>query len=138
MNSIVEVSNLHFKYPTRDKATLQIPHFQIQKGEKVFLFGPSGKGKTTFLEVLSGILIPTGGRVQVLGQNLAELSASGRDHFRGLHLGYIFQSFNLIPYLTVRENIELPIRLLKHNEKVVANLSSNIKDFSERLGIAEI
>lgn len=138
MQSIIDISNLEFRYPSRDKAVLKIPSFQIHKGEKVFLYGPSGTGKTTLLEIISGVLVANTGIVQVLGQNLGELTAAKRDAFRGTHLGYIFQSFNLIPYLTVRENIELPILLLPHKNLQRSDLKSNVEMLVDRLGIKDI
>ena len=86
---------------------LSIPSLEIQRGERIFIYGPSGSGKTTLLGLLAGVLPPQQGKIEVLGQDLARLSPSQRDTFRGNHLGYIFQMFNLIPYLTVQDNILL-------------------------------
>jgi putative ABC transport system ATP-binding protein len=88
-----------------------ISDLAIARGETVFLHGPSGSGKTTLLGLLAGVLRATEGRVQILGTDLTRLSSGGRDAFRAQHLGYVFQQFNLIPYLSVRENILLPVRL---------------------------
>ncbi len=90
---------------------LDIPALDVGRGESVFLYGPSGSGKTTLLGVLAGVLRPSAGEVRVLGTDLARLSAGARDAFRAEHIGYVFQMFNLIPYLSVRENITLPCRL---------------------------
>ena len=90
---------------------LDVPELRIDRGERIFLFGPSGSGKTTLLGVLAGVLAPTSGSVRILGNDLSEMSPGGRDGYRAEHLGYIFQMFNLIPYLTVLENITLPCRL---------------------------
>jgi len=111
MSKLIEVTNLQYRYANAAHDTLQIPEFSIQKGERVYLYGPSGSGKTTLLEILAGILKVEQGEVKILDRNLASLSESERDHFRAEHLGYIFQSFNLIPYLSVQENIELPLHL---------------------------
>lgn len=88
-----------------------IDHWKVDKGEKVFLYGPSGTGKSTLLETLAGVLVPQKGVVQILGEDLHQLTSAQRDHFRALHMGYIFQSFNLIPYLNIEENILLPLKL---------------------------
>jgi putative ABC transport system ATP-binding protein len=77
-------------------------------GETLFLKGPSGSGKTTLLGLLGGVQKPNRGSIRLLGQELTELSAGARDHFRVDHTGYIFQQFNLLPFLSVRENVELP------------------------------
>jgi putative ABC transport system ATP-binding protein len=106
----VELHDVRFAYrggPT----ILDIPALRIARGERVFLHGPSGSGKTTLLGLLAGVLAPSVGRVEVLGTDLGRLSGADRDRFRAAHVGYVFQMFNLIPYLSVRENITLPCRL---------------------------
>jgi putative ABC transport system ATP-binding protein len=92
------------------KPVVTIPKFEVDQGERLFLFGPSGSGKTTLLGLISGVLEPWKGAIEVLDQNLVPLKPAERDAFRGTRLGYIFQLFNLIPYLNVRENITLPCR----------------------------
>jgi putative ABC transport system ATP-binding protein len=90
---------------------LDIAQLTIARGETVFLHGPSGSGKTTLLGVLAGVLRATAGEVRLLGTDISALGSGARDAFRARHLGYVFQMFNLIPYLSVRENILLPVRL---------------------------
>lgn len=92
---------------------LNIHDLRIARGERVFLHGPSGSGKTTLLGLLAGVLVPTAGRVEIMGTDVAALSGGARDAFRAAHIGYVFQMFNLIPYLNVRDNITLPCRLSK-------------------------
>ena len=82
-------------------------------GESLFLKGPSGSGKTTLLGLLGGVQKPNRGSIQLLDQDLSTLSASARDRFRVDHTGYIFQQFNLLPFLSVRENVELPCHFSK-------------------------
>lgn len=106
----VELSQLRFAY-RNGRDVLNIEQLVIARGERVFLHGPSGSGKTTLLGLLAGVLQPTSGHVKVLGRDFATMSSGARDAFRARHLGYVFQMFNLIPYLPVRENILLPIRL---------------------------
>ena len=106
----VEFSSVRFAYRA-GKDVLSIDHLRIARGETVFLHGPSGSGKTTLLGVLAGVLQATSGAVNILGTNFTTLSGGARDAFRARHLGYVFQMFNLIPYLSVRENILLPVRL---------------------------
>ncbi len=90
---------------------LDIEELQVARGEQLFLHGPSGSGKTTLLGLLAGVLKPTHGQVRVLDTDLGALSSAARDRFRAARLGYVFQMFNLIPYLSVRDNITLPVRL---------------------------
>jgi putative ABC transport system ATP-binding protein len=106
----VQIRDVEFSY-IRECPILSIPELVIPTGRRVFLHGPSGSGKTTLLSLISGILLAPEGNVTVLGQELTRLSASARDQLRGSQIGYIFQGFNLIPYLTVAENIALPCNL---------------------------
>jgi putative ABC transport system ATP-binding protein len=106
----VSCRDLRFAY-RHGRDVIDIPDLTIARGERVFLFGPSGSGKTTLLGLLAGVLRPTAGDLHVLGTDLAHLTASRRDAFRAVHIGYVFQMFNLIPYLSVRDNITLACRL---------------------------
>ena len=110
VKSAVCLQDVRFSY-RKNRPVLDIPTLTIGQGESVFVYGPSGSGKTTLLGLLAGILRADSGSIQALGHNLSRMSSSQRDHFRGSHIGYIFQMFNLIPYLTVEENIGLPCRL---------------------------
>ena len=103
----IEISDLEFAWPGK-APILDIPALRIARGERVFLRGPSGSGKSTLLGLLGGVLTPARGEVSLLGTEISALSASARDRFRGEHLGFIFQMFNLIPYLSVLENVLLP------------------------------
>lgn len=106
----VAFHEVRFAYPG-GASVLDIPALHVARGERLFLHGPSGSGKTTLLGLVAGVLAPTSGRVQVLGQELGAMGSAQRDRFRAAHIGYVFQMFNLIPYLSVRENITLPVRL---------------------------
>jgi putative ABC transport system ATP-binding protein len=105
--SLIELHGLSFAWPGQP-ALLDIPAFTLQAGESLFLKGPSGSGKTTLLGLLGGVHLPASGSVRLLGQDLGELGQAARDRFRVDHTGYIFQQFNLLPFLSVRENVELP------------------------------
>ena len=92
----------------------------ITKGEFVALMGPSGSGKSTLLHLIAAMDRPTSGDITVLGENLRSLSDRAIAHWRNEHIGFIFQSFNLIPVLTAIENVELPLKLtnLKKKERM--------------------
>ena len=107
MSTVIEIKDLSFSYNDL-RPVLQIPHLSFTKNETVFLFGASGSGKTTLLEILAGVVTGQKGDVEMLGQKTQSMSGTARDQFRAKHIGYIFQQFNLIPYLTVKENILLP------------------------------
>jgi len=103
----IRASKLLFAWPGK-APVIDIEGFSVARGERVFLRGPSGSGKSTLLGLLGGVLTPARGEVSLLGTEISALSASARDRFRGEHLGFIFQMFNLIPYLSVLENVLLP------------------------------
>jgi putative ABC transport system ATP-binding protein len=96
---------------TRGRTVLHVPALRVERAEKLFIYGPSGSGKTTLLGLIAGVLRADSGTVDVLGSDLTRLSNHQRDGMRAAHIGYIFQMFNLIPYLSVEENILLPCRL---------------------------
>src|ERR1700739_1337746 len=90
---------------------------EIHRGEFVALMGPSGSGKSTLLHLIAAMDKPTDGRIEVLGANLREMSDGEIAHWRNEHIGFIFQSFNLIPVLTALENVELPLKLTRLSRK---------------------
>ncbi|MCL5042386.1 MAG: ATP-binding cassette domain-containing protein [Gammaproteobacteria bacterium] len=106
---VIELTHITYAWPGQP-TLLDIGQLVLQPGDKVFLKGPSGSGKTTLLGLLGGVYLPASGKIQLLGQNLAQLSSVRRDRFRADHTGYIFQMFNLLPYLSVVENVVLPCR----------------------------
>jgi putative ABC transport system ATP-binding protein len=116
MNYAVDIENLSFSYRP-PKTVLKIAELTIAKGERIFLHGPSGSGKTTLLGIMAGVLKANQGSVKVLGQDLTRMSGPARDALRGAHIGYIFQMFNLIPYLNVLDNIMLPCRISHERQR---------------------
>ncbi|HEY0969423.1 MAG TPA: ABC transporter ATP-binding protein [Gemmatimonadales bacterium] len=116
---------------------LDIPELRVARGERVFINGPSGSGKTTLLGLLAGVLRATSGSVQALGRDLSSMSGAERDAFRAEHVGYVFQMFNLIPYLSVRENITLPARLhaARRARIPAGDADAEARRLAERLGI---
>ena len=105
----IQLQHLRYAWP-QQAALLDIASFAVLRGERVFLHGPSGSGKSTLLGLLGGVLQAASGDVGVLGQNFTALSAPQRDHYRAAHIGFIFQQFNLLPYLPVIDNVLLPLR----------------------------
>ena len=84
---------------------------QVRKGEFVAIMGPSGSGKSTLLHILGGVEVPTSGQVLIEGQDLAAMNDDGRTILRRQRLGFVFQSFNLLPAFTGEENVSLPLEL---------------------------
>ncbi|HEX6735601.1 MAG TPA: ATP-binding cassette domain-containing protein [Azonexus sp.] len=106
----IRIDDLAFRWRRGGPLCVRLAQLTLAAGRSLFLHGPSGAGKTTLLNLIGGVLLPERGSVELLGQPLAGLSAAGRDAFRADHLGFVFQQFNLIPYLSVRDNVLLPCR----------------------------
>ena len=106
---ILDIKNVCFRWKNSGSLLLNLPEFKIEKHDHVFLQGPSGSGKSTLLGLVGGILVSESGTLKVLGQDIQNLSRSGRDSFRVDHIGFIFQLFNLLPYLSIEENVMLPL-----------------------------
>ena len=106
----IEISDLHFAWPGDVEPALKIANLQIHHGERIFIQGPSGSGKSTLLNLFAGVVIPQKGVVQINDCRINTLNGAERDRYRADHIGYIHQMFNLIPYLSVIENVTLPCR----------------------------
>mgnify|MGYP001793219806 CR=1 FL=1 len=134
----LQIEGLAFGW-TKGEALLNIPALTIKAGERVFLEGPSGCGKSTLLSLISGVTPSQGGTLHVLDTDITALSAAKRDAFRANRLGIIFQLFNLVPYLSVIDNILLPCRFSPARAKRAVAERGSIKeaaaDLLGRLGL---
>ncbi len=115
MEKIINVQHLSKSYGTRNNkvTVLNDLNFTVEKGEFVGIMGPSGAGKTTLMNILSTILLPTMGSVKIAGADITQMRESRLTDFRREKLGFIFQDFNLIDSLTVKDNIILPLTVSK-------------------------
>jgi len=131
---VLQVDHLLFRWhPTRPPC-LDIEHLAVQAGERIFLHGPSGSGKSTLLGLLGGVLVPERGQVTALGQEVSALDGAARDRFRVDHIGFVFQQFNLVPYLSVLDNVLLPCRFSAHRAaRALANSDGDLRDEARRL-----
>ena len=104
---IIEIRDLQFTWRGQSTPTLDIGLLTVSPGERIFIHGPSGSGKSTLLGLLGGVLVPERGTISVLGSDLRRMPAAARDRFRSDHVGFVFQLFNLVPYLPVLDNVML-------------------------------
>lgn len=127
MSSMIQLENLCKRYKMADSeiTVLQNLDLSVQAQERVAIIGPSGSGKTTLLLILTGLETPSDGKIVIAGQSLAGMSGDDRADLRREHIGIVFQSFHLIPSLTARENVALPLE--------IAGIGSSRKRASEML-----
>jgi putative ABC transport system ATP-binding protein len=112
-------------------------NLEIHSGEFVTLMGPSGSGKSTLLHLIAAMDYPTSGEISVLGENLRALSDGQIAHWRNENIGFVFQSFNLIPVLTALENVELPLKLTnlkKQERRDHASTALKLVGLGDRMG----
>lgn len=123
--TMIDIFNLKYKWPGQEDLLLNIQKLHLTQGQKIFIQGSSGSGKTTLLNIIGGVLLPQSGAITILGTDISRLNTRQRDTFRADHTGFIFQQFNLVPYLSVLENVLLPCwfskikiqRIFKDNSK---------------------
>lgn len=110
---MIKIENLSKIYNTKKDSVVALSEvsLSIERGEFVSIVGPSGSGKTTLLLCLGGLIHPTRGKVQIEGVSIYDLDVRKRATFRLQNLGFVFQTFNLIPYLTALENVQIPLSL---------------------------
>lgn len=135
-STIITISGLTKQFPIGDKpfTALENINLDFQKGEFTGLVGPSGSGKTTLLNIIGSLDAPTEGSAVVLGQSISDLSHSQASQLRNQSLGFIFQTFNLLPVYTVYENVEFPLLLLKIPAK---RRNKMVRHALEAVGLSE-
>lgn len=138
---MLSLNQLRFQYPNQLRPMIDIPSLTLAKGENLFLHGQSGSGKSTLLNLVSGVLSPNSGSITLLETDLGALSQSKKDAFRANHIGFIFQNFNLIPYLNAEQNTLLGCHFSKSRKnKAIAkygNLSHAAHAILASLGLSE-
>jgi putative ABC transport system ATP-binding protein len=139
VSPVIDLEDVRFAWPGHNAFALQIAHFAVERGQKLLLVGPSGSGKSTLLSLISGIVVPNRGHVRVVDTDLGALGSAARDAFRAAHLGIIFQMFNLVPYLSVLDNVLLPISFAPtRRARALANggtVESEARRLLEHLGL---
>ncbi len=114
--AVIDIDGLRFRWRAGGAPVLDIEVLRVGRGERLFVEGPSGSGKSTLLSLLAGVIVPQQGSLRILGERLEAMSGAARDRYRADHVGYIFQLFNLVPYLSMVENVTLPCRFSTRRE----------------------
>ncbi|ANS86611.1 ABC transporter ATP-binding protein [Vibrio scophthalmi] len=136
-SKVIALQQVEFTWPGGDKPTLAIEKLDVHRGEHLFIKGPSGCGKSTLLGLLTGINQAQQGSVTILGEDQGQLSSRQRDRFRADNIGYIFQQFNLLPYLSVIENVILPCQFsAQRKQRVEVDLALRAQDLLEKLHLS--
>lgn len=132
LSKVIELKQVSYTWAGNQSPTLAIEHLNVHRGEHLFIKGPSGCGKSTLLGLLTGINQAQSGIVEVLGKDLNQLNSRQRDRFRADNIGYIFQQFNLLPYLTVVENVLLPCQFSRQRRET-ADLEQSARKLLRKL-----
>jgi putative ABC transport system ATP-binding protein len=137
---MIELRELRFAWPGADADCLAIDALQVSAGQTLFLYGPSGCGKSTLLSLLAGVLVPRTGSIALSGRAWASMSSAQRDAFRADHVGYLFQQFNLLPWLSVTDNVLLGCRFSKRRTQQATQRdgspTAQARSLLERVGLA--
>ncbi len=130
----IELNGVEFAHPgAPDIPVLQIDNWSVDAGQRVFVHGPSGSGKSTLLNLVSGLLECQQGEVTILGERIDRMSRRQRDRFRANHIGYVFQRFNLVPYLSAIDNVALARSFSESREQTLAD--ADIEALLESLNV---
>lgn len=136
---IIEMNNVTKDYPLGKTTVhaLKGVDFSVEEGDFLSIIGPSGSGKTTMLNIIGCIDHATEGKVIVHGNDISNLSDKALTDLRLHRIGFIFQTFNLIPVLTIRENVEFPLLLMKKNKPTKAEIKDRVEKLVEEVGLKD-
>jgi len=132
---MIRIESLHFSYP-QDGFKLHIPAFSVPVGQKLAVIGPSGSGKTTLLNLIAGICQPEAGQIRVAGLPVHALADAGRRDFRITQIGFVFQDFELLDYLSVLDNILHPYRITRAL-KLTPEVRQRARELAGQMGIGD-
>ncbi|WP_417657896.1 ABC transporter ATP-binding protein [Pseudidiomarina aestuarii] len=129
----VAIDGLTFAWPGAQQPVLAIPQWSVNKGERVLVRGASGSGKSTLLSLIAGIHSASSGHIKVLDHDLGTLSQRQRDRLRANEIGYIFQQFNLLPYLSAQQNVELAVQFAPARRQRIAQRGQTVAEAATTL-----
>lgn len=129
---LISINQLEFCYQA-EQPILSIADFSLGQAESCFIKGASGSGKSTLLALLAGFLTPQQGDISILDKRLNQLSSTKRDRFRADHIGFVFQQFNLLPFLSVSENVVVPCHFSAQRRQRAISLDGSVFDSARRL-----
>lgn len=130
---MISLTNVVFRWRRLDPPVIDIPCLEVGAGERVFIKGPSGSGKSTLLSLLGGITVPETGTISIQDVEISGLPDAKRDAFRADNIGFVFQMFNLVPYLSLIENVLLTSRFSTRRRTEATARSSDLKEEALRL-----
>ena len=134
---MIELQDVRFEYPS-STFRLEIEHLAVERGQRVAVVGPSGCGKTTLLNLLAGISLPSAGQITVDGCLVSKLPDSQRRDFRSSRVGQVFQQFELVEYLSLAENIQLPFLVNRNLQRISrGDLQQRALQLATSMGLAD-
>ncbi len=132
-NPVISLQNIGYSWTSTQETVIDISEFELNPGEKIFLHGSSGSGKSTLLNIIAAVIKPQTGRVWVNNVDLNTLSGAKADRFRADNIGLVFQQFNLLPFLSVIDNVMLPCRFSELRRENASANGHSLKEEAERL-----
>lgn len=132
------LKDVRFRWPGRTSFGLSVPDFSVDAGETVLLLGESGSGKSTLLSLICGTVLADAGMIKVADIDVSSLSGAQRDRFRAETIGMIFQQFNLLPFGSVLDNIQLPLRFAPKRRGRVSDVRAETLGLCNALGLPDI
>lgn len=136
-NPTLALNDVRFRWKSRTSFSLSVPSLNIAAGETVLLLGESGSGKSTLLSLICGTILADAGQVAIAGTDLARLSGGARDRFRAETIGMIFQQFNLLPFGSVLDNIQLPLHFAPERRKRTGDARFEAQVLCAALGLPD-
>ena len=133
---MISINNLYFQYP-KSEFSIEISELSVAAGERLAIVGPSGSGKTTLLSLIAGIVKPQRGTLSVCGNNVDQMNDQQRRQFRISEIGFVFQRFELVDYLNVRDNIALPY-LINRSLKLTPQIRAKVNQLARKMAIQDL